>query len=84
MNQENKLPELMDEVNELVDILIDHDDFNMVYKNVKAVITDDSEDMAKITIDGETVVEYRYGGPRVWPTFVDKDLLMEALDVVKS
>ena len=79
-----KKPKFFKEVNELVDALVEKDDFNMKYKNVKSNITDDSRDLANVTIDGKVVCEYSYSGPRYYPTFVNEFLIFEALEVLKS
>lgn len=87
-NQTNQKPEFTTEVNQLVNALCEANDFTMSYEdgenNINTDLIDDDKDLAQITLNGHIVCTYVYGGPYMWPTFVDEMLLDEALTVASE
>jgi len=70
-------PPLTTEVNNILDTLIEHDDFNMTHGNCRADILDADNDLGILYIDNNVVSMYRYGGKYVWPFYTDEKLIKE-------
>jgi len=74
------------DVNHLANMLIEIDDFDMTFSDsentINSVITDEDNDIAKISLNGDTICEYVYGGFSFYPVYVNTELLKEGIEIL--